>query len=239
MTRKRKSAEPEPRCPFCGCPELGSYGRQTSGGFAFFTSCNACGKIVPDERKPTEPAPVAPTAETPRAPGAATMPSVEQLVDAQNAINASVSSVLRLTAVQILTISSALGVATGLAREPRRPSPAQLGWAAIIDAGLMARGSPGLRESRRALERVDLATLEAMAALVLRETTLAHPAPEAPPRAAACWHCLAVLEPEPPPHCERCPAYGDCDVEGCESPGCVADAERAAAALERSKGGIA
>ena len=35
-----------------------------------------------------------------------------------------------------------------------------------------------------------------------------------------CWHCLDVLEPEPWPHCQACPAKNDCDVEGCTAPGC-------------------
>jgi len=33
-----------------------------------------------------------------------------------------------------------------------------------------------------------------------------------------CWHCGDMLEPELRPHCERC--SGECDVEGCEAPGC-------------------
>jgi hypothetical protein len=76
--------------------------------------------------------------------------------------------VLRLTAEQALTIAIALGVATAVVLEGRKPEPAQLGWAAIIDAGLMARGAAGITsDSLRALERVDLVTLERMAQLVL------------------------------------------------------------------------
>jgi hypothetical protein len=116
------------------------------------------------------------------------MPTLEELVDAQNAINAQQPSltgaprpgawhneqdgnghrVLRLTAQQVATIATALGIATSVGLEARKPEPAQLGWAAIIDAALMARGAAGLcSESLRALERVDLVTLERMAALVL------------------------------------------------------------------------
>jgi hypothetical protein len=117
------------------------------------------------------------------------MPTLEQLADAKNAINVQQPTlsdasrpegawhneqdgngrrVLRLTPEQVATIASALGLATGVGLQARKPEPAQLGWAAIIDAGLMARGSAGLcSESLRALERVDLATLERMAVLVL------------------------------------------------------------------------
>ncbi len=34
-----------------------------------------------------------------------------------------------------------------------------------------------------------------------------------------CWHCRACLAPEPP-HCDQCPPPGDCDVLGCDEPGC-------------------
>lgn len=34
-----------------------------------------------------------------------------------------------------------------------------------------------------------------------------------------CWHCRAVLMPDPP-RCEQCPPPGDCDVDGCDEPGC-------------------
>ncbi len=33
------------------------------------------------------------------------------------------------------------------------------------------------------------------------------------------WHCLCCLEPAPP-HCEHCPPPGECDVLGCDEPGC-------------------
>lgn len=66
MTRKRKPLPPPPRCPFCGCPELGTYARHTAGGFAVYTSCNSCGKIVPDEPPPD--APAAPPPDAPAAP---------------------------------------------------------------------------------------------------------------------------------------------------------------------------
>jgi hypothetical protein len=121
------------------------------------------------------------------------MPSVKQLADAQNAINVQQPSlsgcrsaaeggwvnehdgngmlIVRFTPEQLGTISMALGVASIVALEACKPTPVQLGWAAIIDAGLMARGSAGLAsDSLRALERVDRATLERMAVLVLGET---------------------------------------------------------------------
>jgi hypothetical protein len=35
----------------------------------------------------------------------------------------------------------------------------------------------------------------------------------------SCWHCGDVLiGPLPKPRCENCP--DECDVEGCEAPGC-------------------
>lgn len=36
----------------------------------------------------------------------------------------------------------------------------------------------------------------------------------------ACWHCGILLEPEPPEHCEHCPPFDGCDVEGCLADGC-------------------
>lgn len=38
-----------------------------------------------------------------------------------------------------------------------------------------------------------------------------------------CWHCRAVLMPEPAPHCDQCPPFGDCDELGCDEPGCTGD----------------
>jgi hypothetical protein len=46
-----------------------------------------------------------------------------------------------------------------------------------------------------------------------------HPECAHPSEGDLCWHCHAVLIPEPA-HCDRCPAPGDCDVEGCSAPGC-------------------
>lgn len=34
-----------------------------------------------------------------------------------------------------------------------------------------------------------------------------------------CWHCRVCLVPAVR-HCELCPPEGDCDVEGCQQPGC-------------------
>lgn len=39
----------------------------------------------------------------------------------------------------------------------------------------------------------------------------------------ACWHCGAVLEPEPPAHCDRCPAFDECDDAACTEPGCLGE----------------
>lgn len=36
-----------------------------------------------------------------------------------------------------------------------------------------------------------------------------------------CWHCHDVLEPTERPHCTSCPP--ECDVEGCEAPGCMGE----------------
>lgn len=106
------------------------------------------------------------------------IPSVKQLAAAQNAINAQHPSLARipaeetvdvtLTAEHLATIASALGVATSVMLEAQSPSPAQRGWAAIIDAGLVARGAPHLeRAVVEALERVEINVLERMAELVL------------------------------------------------------------------------
>lgn len=37
----------------------------------------------------------------------------------------------------------------------------------------------------------------------------------------ACWHCGDVLEASPPPRCERCPVFGECDDGGCREMGCA------------------
>lgn len=34
-----------------------------------------------------------------------------------------------------------------------------------------------------------------------------------------CWHCLDHILPAPRPRCERCPE--ECDIEGCDAPGCA------------------
>ena len=36
-----------------------------------------------------------------------------------------------------------------------------------------------------------------------------------------CWHCSGALMNETRAHCEECPAYNDCDMEGCPEPGCA------------------
>lgn len=122
------------------------------------------------------------------------MPTVEAMFAVANAINAqhpslagapasanetagTRSCVLTLTERQIITLVSALGVATGFAQRERAwatTSPAQTAWAGIIDVALTARGAPPhemRNEAFAALTRVDVQTLERMAALVLGETT--------------------------------------------------------------------
>jgi hypothetical protein len=111
------------------------------------------------------------------------LPSVEQLVDAQNTINAQHPYLARipageavdvtLTAEQLATIASALGVASGVQLTNNAwatTSPEQTAWAGIIDVALTARGAPPdemRSEAFAALTRVDAPTLERMATLVL------------------------------------------------------------------------
>jgi hypothetical protein len=68
---------------------------------------------------------------------------------------------------------------------------------------------------------VEIAALKNLARCHLRATAelarLRAPAAGAP----YCWHCQVVLEPEPTPHCESCPAPGDCDLSDCREPGCL------------------
>jgi hypothetical protein len=54
-----------------------------------------------------------------------------------------------------------------------------------------------------------------------------------------CWHCRAVLLPEPAPHCDQCPPVGECDIVGCGEPGCTEhlDAE-ALEILRRCRGDV-
>ena len=106
------------------------------------------------------------------------LPSIDDLVDAQHAIDRQFPALakipageavdVRLTARHLATIASALGVTTGAVRKGASPTPAQVGWAAIIDGGLVARGAPRLdRSVVEALERCKLDELEKMAELVL------------------------------------------------------------------------
>lgn len=47
---------------------------------------------------------------------------------------------------------------------------------------------------------------------------------EQPEPEPVCWHCLDVLIPDSRrPRCERCP--DECDVEGCEEPGCAGESD--------------
>jgi hypothetical protein len=122
-------------------------------------------------------------------------PTVEQLVDALKAISSQQPTlsgcrsadenvwtnetdgngrrVLRLSADHVTTICRALGVSHAVARGVdawSTTSPSQTAWAGIIDVALTARGAaPGEMRSEAfaALTRVDVATLERMASLVL------------------------------------------------------------------------
>lgn len=38
-----------------------------------------------------------------------------------------------------------------------------------------------------------------------------------------CWHCRVVLLPEPAPHCDQCPPFGECDELACAEPGCTGE----------------
>jgi hypothetical protein len=40
-----------------------------------------------------------------------------------------------------------------------------------------------------------------------------------------CWHCGTHLIKADPPRCEGCPEQDECDVSGCELPGCHAPSE--------------
>lgn len=128
--------------------------------------------------------------------------------------------IVRLTAEQVATIAGALGAAMGVARADAAwatTSPAQVAWAGIIDVALAARGAPPgemRSEAFGALTRVDVATLERMAALVLGGPQRHAPDPN------VCWHCKVCLVPAAR-HCESCPPEGECDVEGCEQEGCA------------------
>lgn len=78
--------------------------------------------------------------------------------------------VLRLEPELLTAIVYGLGLASGgmIDPAPRQPTAAQKGWAAIIDAGLMARGAAGVDSAAlRALQNVDVRTLERMAEIVL------------------------------------------------------------------------
>src|SRR5688572_24513014 len=105
-------------------------------------------------------------------------PSRDDLVDAQHAINRQKpalsvipegqTALFELTSRQAATIAFALGVTTTLAFEETPPARVRIGWAAIIETALAARGGPPLMPRvSEALHRVEASTLERMAALVL------------------------------------------------------------------------
>lgn len=106
------------------------------------------------------------------------IPTESQLVDAQHAINRQKpalavipegqTALFELTALQAATIATALGVATIVVREGVEPTPVQVGWAAIIESALLARGGARhMPEVLAALRHVEASTLERMACLVL------------------------------------------------------------------------
>ena len=65
-----------------------------------------------------------------------------------------------------------------------------------------------------------------------------HPECPRPEPIEVCWHCRIVLMPEPLPHCECCPAFGDCDVLGCDEPGCNETIDDAIVELQRAAGAV-
>lgn len=106
------------------------------------------------------------------------IPSLEDLVDAQRVINKQHPSLsvipegqtvlFELTSRHAATIASALGVTSQVVREGGKPTPVQVGWTAIIESALLARGGPPLMpEMHAALHHVEASTLERMACLVL------------------------------------------------------------------------
>ena len=40
-----------------------------------------------------------------------------------------------------------------------------------------------------------------------------------------CWHCGVALVERGRPHCHKCPPDVDCDVDGCQEPGCRTEVE--------------
>lgn len=126
------------------------------------------------------------------------IPTLTALMDAQNAINRQFPALagipagegvdVHLTARDLATIACALGVTSSVVREGVKPSPSQIGWAAIIDGALVARGAPHLeRPIIDALERCKVDELERMAELVLAAglTPAAPAAPDTPETVAA------------------------------------------------------
>lgn len=127
------------------------------------------------------------------------IPSLDDLADAQSAINKQCPALsviaegetgpFALTSRQAATIATALGVATYVAREGLAPTPVQVGWAAIIESALVARGAARFeRDVLEALHRVDAPTLERMAEIVLEAGMW--PKPDTPESVAA--KCIAA-----------------------------------------------
>jgi chromosome segregation ATPase len=82
-----------------------------------------------------------------------------------------------------------------------------------------------LAEAREELSTIDnarQAAWTAHAAAEAREAALKVELQRARDRAEVCWHCHDMLG-ELLPKCDNCPEPGDCDIEGCEEPGCAAD----------------
>jgi len=130
------------------------------------------------------------------------IPSLDDLTDAQHAINGqqpALSNIpegqtrpFELTSRQAATIAAALGVTSAVVRDGVKPAPVRVGWAAIIESALAARGGARLdREVLEALHRVEPSTLERMAALVLGLLDRLPPsAPDTPETVAA--KCIAA-----------------------------------------------
>jgi len=111
------------------------------------------------------------------------IPNEQQLIDAQHAINRQKpalsvipegkTALFELTSLQAATIAAALGVTASVVREGVKPTPVQVGWTAILESALLARGGPPLTpEWLAALHKVDAATLERMACVVLDRATV-------------------------------------------------------------------
>jgi hypothetical protein len=144
------------------------------------------------------------------------VPTFDDLASAQSAINSQHPSlsddapattlanetdgtgrrVLRVTTQQLATLTHGLALTHFLARGGNRWRCPKHG---VVELDPLADGSMHVIAGQP--DRVCLRTCERL-----------------DPR-DVCWHCHVCLEPAPR-HCESCPPEGECDVEGCDQPGC-------------------